>query len=534
MGQRQGILLALLLLAGGMSLPASTQPAHTAGVVFSLKIRENWAHIIGADSPRFTLYEDRSLIYFNPGEKRYEFARLTEGEYTSLKDEILLEGLWLLKSRYSRVHWTDQDTYYFYFGGNTPRMVEVYGHPTAELKFGSVRSTVYEIPRSLRLCFDTVAAYRHPQARPWLPEKIEVLVFDPGSTPHFSDWPDRWPSPRLPGRAYSIFLPQDLYEDFRATMKKSSWGVTINGKALAVSHGMPIPGEKVFGRYGVAPESHVDERPGACLYSHLLDVLWLGGKLSPLQSAAREGELNRIRSLIAEGADVNAKETDGNTALHWATHEGHAEAAKILLAHGAHVNARQTNGFTALHGAAWQDRQDIADLLITAGADRNARCSHGTTPLHVAVWWGKSRTAELLMEKGADVNARDKMGDTPLCEAAWNGDIGLARSLAQRGADVNAGNDRGITPLHNAARLGHSDVAEMLIHRGAHVNARDDRGHTPLHFATFEGYARIAKLLLAGGADANARTDDGYTPLECARLGGHESVLSRLLEQRSP
>ena len=101
-----------------------------------------------------------------------------------------------------------------------------------------------------------------------------------------------------------------------------------------------------------------------------------------------------------------------NELLHQAVTDGNIEAVKQHIAAGADVNAKDENGVTPLH---WTETEEIAELLIAKGADVNAKDDwSGSTPLHRAATFGYKEIAELLIAKGADVNARTGSGETPL------------------------------------------------------------------------------------------------------------------------
>lgn len=159
---------------------------------------------------------------------------------------------------------------------------------------------------------------------------------------------------------------------------------------------------------------------------------------SPVADAAQRGDLEVVRELLRSGADVNAAQGDGMTALHWAAERGDVELGEVLLYAGANVEAGTRIGrYTPLHVAAREGREEFVRLVLDAGANPSATTTNsGTSPLHLAAASGVAGSIEALLAAGADVNVRaEAWGQTPLIFAAGRGRVEAIEVLLDAGAD---------------------------------------------------------------------------------------------------
>jgi ankyrin repeat protein len=299
------------------------------------------------------------------------------------------------------------------------------------------------------------------------------------------------------------------------------------------------------------------------------------GGTTALMWAAAEHHPAAVRALIDHGADVNARSkfvaaangrgfegrtpsarTSGQgaeefasgslTALMFAAREGDAESARLLVAAGADVNAVAGDGKDALGLAIFNGNYELASLLVDSRASVNREDTQGFTPLFWAVDRRNMETApnfpwmvtadplpliRKLLEAGANPNAlvnntpraRMRAGSprivfaTPLMRAAFSGDLELVKLLLAHGADPRMTSKDGETMVEAAAGLGfiqgyskgrtpaeRLEVVKLFVERGADVNAADDYGITPLMVAANMGDTRIIQYLVDAGADLGA------------------------------
>jgi ankyrin repeat protein len=262
---------------------------------------------------------------------------------------------------------------------------------------------------------------------------------------------------------------------------------------------------------------------------------------------AAYGTVDMLQRDLASGADVNAKDQDGRTALMMATSPAIID---FLVVHGANINARDNDGNSALLRAASSvlDQADVVTALLEHGADVNARDKNGRTALILSTYvMAMPKVAAVLLAHGADPNLIDKEGKTALTYArmfshddianliaahgvanpglqliddVWHSAMAAVQLDLSHGADLKARDKDGKTALFQAAAIGNMAITQLLLDHGADVNAADNDGDTVLMAAVGNDHPDIVNLLLAKGADPSPQNKAGQTALELSYLNG--------------
>jgi ankyrin repeat protein len=239
--------------------------------------------------------------------------------------------------------------------------------------------------------------------------------------------------------------------------------------------------------------------------------------------AARQGDLESAKLLLAAGANPNEATPDGMTALVLASYSGHSDVSKFLLSKDANPNAADV-GYTALHAAVLRGDVELVKTLLSYGANPNARITKGTpitregadlvlptplvgaTPFLLAARYLEIDMMRILAKAGADPLLATADGTTALMEAAgvgWGGGVDRRGASLLEGAVVNDG-DRAV------------EAARLAVELDANVNAANEAGDTALHAAASKGYNAIVQVLADKGAKLEAKNKRGRTPLASA------------------
>jgi len=236
-----------------------------------------------------------------------------------------------------------------------------------------------------------------------------------------------------------------------------------------------------------------------------------------LTSAARHGDV--LRLLIAAGASKESQ-VDKDLALVGAARSGNLDGVKALIAYGADPNADLS-------------RHDVS---VSSGGMTLSAPGAGSVLIYAAES-GKPDIVREILRYHPQLEARDEKGRTAMFAASEyryndrDGDrVECVRLLAEAGASVNAHDDEGNTPLHETFL---TDVERELLRLGANVNARNDEGETPI-FTTIDDNAMA--LFIEKGADLTIRNNDGKTVAEAAQEKGplREAALAKAIQKFGP
>lgn len=187
--------------------------------------------------------------------------------------------------------------------------------------------------------------------------------------------------------------------------------------------------------------------------------------VTPLWRAARGDHSKVVRVLLEAGADVNAKDRYGQSALLWGASSGSVDVVQVLLDNGASIDSQDNFQHTPLYDASYYGHEKVVKMLLVKGA--NVDGGPWLPPLVVAAAGGHEKVVQILLEREAKVDSKGKGGQTALGSAAEHGHEKVVEMLLAKGADVASTQDDGETPLSLARRNGHLEVAQLLTSRGA-------------------------------------------------------------------
>ena len=254
-----------------------------------------------------------------------------------------------------------------------------------------------------------------------------------------------------------------------------------------------------------------------------------------LLQAADKGDMDALKQALDAGAEVNATDNYGRTALVLAAQNVHIECLNALLTHkDIKVNLQNKGGFTALMMATAQGHTKCLDALLThkdIQVNLQINNNDGWTALMMATAKGHTKCLKALLEhKDIQVNIQNKNGKTALMFAAQNGHTTCLEALLERSdVQVNLQDNYGRTALMLAAVYGHTECLKALLANGADPNIQATKGGTALMFAAEYDNLDCLKELLANGVDPNLQDDKGRTALMLAADEGHTDCLKELL-----
>jgi ankyrin repeat protein len=253
----------------------------------------------------------------------------------------------------------------------------------------------------------------------------------------------------------------------------------------------------------------------------LLHLAWLGDS---------EG----VEYYLTQGAQIGARNDNGETALTESARHGDVQIVELLLKNRANTEIAANNEWTPLLQAIRDGRETVVRLLLQYNAKKRARLPSGNSTVAEACWRKHFKIARLLIEAGSNVDTRDLQKATPLFKAAFEGDIDFVQWALQKGADPNAKNDASLTPLYVACENGHSAVVTLLLEAGASHRMKVPHSNwTPMSIAANRGRNKCVKALLTYGADPNVKGHFCHTPAAEACHHGHPKMLKYFIVSKA-
>ncbi|WP_353285322.1 ankyrin repeat domain-containing protein [Wolbachia endosymbiont (group A) of Beris morrisii] len=292
-----------------------------------------------------------------------------------------------------------------------------------------------------------------------------------------------------------------------------------------------------------------------------------------LLTAVKDSDFNEVQGLVNRGANVNAKDKDGKTPLHYASRSiHHLGMVKYLISKGADIDVKDNSGRTPEDEERYTNSDTMRqvfmqahldkELLLTVKNEKDLKTINDIIAKDIDdrthggfyyTWSGNLGIVEFLVSKDVSVNATDKYGCTLLHWAALKGHSDIAKFLVDKEANVNAKDILGRTPMHFAVMNNHKDiqdvygrgytyttaesnyeeVIQLFLMRGASINEADKNGETPLHLASWGGHLDTLQHLINNGANISTKDSSGKTPLDIARDKGHNNLVQYLQQTQS-
>lgn len=283
---------------------------------------------------------------------------------------------------------------------------------------------------------------------------------------------------------------------------------------------------------------------------------------TPLHRAAYAGNANLVSILLDHGANASVTVNKfGPTPLILAAQRGFTDIASMLLAQGVRIDATDTIGLTALHYATFHNHRVMVNVLLAHGASPDVAGNEGWTPLHIAAFYyhkalTKTRLADInkpdkprvscteldngpggrhslifsaLLKRSSRPDMQDNLGNTPLHLAAIDGyHTAVCQLLAVTG-EWDTFNHDDCTPLHLAAARGHSDVINVLLEHGFQLDSKNNFGDTPLHLAIASQRYDAFQEVLAAALKLETTNIFGVTALQQAIKEGSVEMVKTLL-----
>lgn len=247
-----------------------------------------------------------------------------------------------------------------------------------------------------------------------------------------------------------------------------------------------------------------------------------------LHDLVLKNDLIEIKKLQPSAEDIDATNQDGLTPLHLATYANETEVALYLINHSGEVNVKDPNETTPLHWSAYHGNAPLIQALLDKNAIGNPDINK-IEPIHLAALNGHTNCIKFMENS---LLRPDSGGITPLHLAAHAGRQEVIQLIDKCGIDPNINDQNSIQPIHLAAASNHTDIVSYLISTCADACEQDSSQRIPMHWAASLGNIKMMELLMKDTTGERYRWTDklGYTPLILATLYGHYEAVVYLLK----